>query len=252
MRLGLDDLARLRSDLADLRIIDDASRQWAYLLERDADHEFHPLTISARESIDSASHYHFSPPVAPATLDRLVLKSPVPYLDRPYQLRAKYGEQEWLLGKGRLSRPAMGNASAAGGSNAITIEFPARRVVSLELIIQDCDDAPLALSEVDARFPVTDVYFAAPAGTYYSLLGHPEAVAPSYELARVRDLVLAVPSAATNTEPLAENDAFSPASRLTSGSGVQQTLLWIALGLAVVFLTGLTLRLARNQEASAD
>ncbi len=120
------------------------------------------------------------------------------------------------------------------------------------MIIEDGDDAPLALSEVLGRFPVTDVYFAAPAGTYYSLVGHPEAAAPRYELARVRDLVLAVPSATAGAEPLAENDTFSAASRLTSGSGVQQTLLWIALGLAVVFLTGLTLRLARKEDASTD
>ena len=123
---------------------------------------------------------------------------------------------------------------------------------SLELIIEDGDDAPLELSEINGRFPVTDVYFAAPAGTYYLLVGYPEATAPRYELARVRDLVLVVPSAAADTEPLAENDAFSPASRLTSESGVQQTLLWIALGLAVVFLTGLTLRLARKEQASVE
>ena len=252
LRLGLDDLAHLRGDLADLRIVDGESRQWAYLVERDVDHEFHPLNIGARESIGTASHYHFSPPVVPATLDRLVLKSPVPYLDRPYQLRAKRGEQELLLGQGRLARAAMGRASAPGSGDAITVEFPAGRVDSLELIIEDGDDAPLELSEINGRFPVTDVYFAAPAGTYYLLVGYPEATAPRYELARVRDLVLVVPSAAADTEPLAENDAFSPASRLTSESGVQQTLLWIALGLAVVFLTGLTLRLARKEQASVE
>ncbi len=236
----------------DLRIVDDESRQWAYLVERDVDHEFHPLNIGARESIDTASHYHFSPPVAPAVVDRIMLTSVVPYLDRPYQLRAKRGEQEILLGRGRLTRAAMGRAPASGNGDAITIEFSPGPVDSLELIIEDGDDAPLVLSEVVGRFPVSDVYFAAPAGTYYLLVGHPEATAPRYELARVRDLVLAVPSAAAGTAPLTENEAFSPATRLTSGSGVQQTLLWIALGLAVVFLTGLTLRLARKEQVSAD
>ena len=251
VRLGLDDLARLRDDLADLRIVDDASRQWAYLVARNADHEFHPLEIGVRESIGSASHYHLSPPVGEAALDRLIVKSAVRYLDRPYQLRATYGEQQVLLGKGRLAKAAMGSPSAPGNGDAITIEFPAGRLDSLELIIEDGDAAPLEFSEILGRFPVTDVYFAAPAGTYYLLVGHPEAAAPRYELARVRDLVLAVPSAVVATEPLAENDTFSSASRLTSGSGIQQTLLWIALGLAVVFLTGLTLRLARKEEASS-
>ena len=259
VRLGLDDLAQARRDLADLRIVDGSSQQWAYLVECDADHEFHPLGIGPRESVDGVSRYPFSLPTVPAILDRLVLKSPVPYLDRPYRLVAGWGEQEFTLAQGRLTKtnrsttmPPATTQATTGGPNDISIDLPAKRLDSLELVIDDGDDAPLALTAVSGRFPVTDIYFAAPAGTYYLLVGHPEAVAPSYELARVRDLVLAVPSAAITTEPLADNEAFSPSSRLTSASGVQQTLLWIALGLAVVFLTGLTLRLARKEDASTD
>ena len=256
VRLGLDDMARARQDIADLRIVDDASQQWAYLIERDADHEFHPLGIGARESVDGISRYQLSLPAVPAILDRLVLRSPVPYLDRPYRLVAGWGEQEFVLAQGRLTKANRGTApqtmATVEGSDDITIDLPAKRLDSLELIIEDGDDAPLALTAVSGRFPVGDIYFAAPAGTYYLLVGNPEAVAPSYELARVRDLILAVPSAATSTDPLADNDAFSPASRLTSASGTQQILLWIALGLPVVFLTGLTLRLARKEETATD
>ena len=36
LRLDLEDLARAQEDLADLRIVDAQSRQWAYLLERNA------------------------------------------------------------------------------------------------------------------------------------------------------------------------------------------------------------------------
>ena len=259
LRLGLDDLAQARRDLADLRIVDGSSQQWAYLVEREADHEFHPLGIGPRESVDGVSRYQLSLPAVPAILDRLVLKSPVPYLDRPYRLVAGWGEQEFTLAQGRLTKtnrsttmPPATTQATTGGPHDISIDLPAKRLDSLELIIEDGDDAPLALTAVSGRFPVTDIYFAAPAGTYYLLVGHPEAVAPSYELARVRDLILAVPSAAITTEPLVDNEAFSPSSRLTSASGVQQTLLWIALGLAVVFLTGLTLRLARKEDASTD
>ena len=148
LRLGLNDSAQARPDLADLRIVDGSSQQWAYLVERDADHEFHPLGIGPRESVDGVSRYQFSLPAVPAILDRLVLKSPVPYLDRPYRLVAGWGEQEFTLAQGRLTKtnrsttmPPATTRATTGGPNDISIDLPAKRLDSLELVIEDGDDA---------------------------------------------------------------------------------------------------------------
>ena len=95
--------------------------------------------------------------------------------------------------------------------------------------------------------PLPDLFLAAPAGDYSLLLGFPEARPPSYELERVRATVLAVPCGSVTASGLQPNPAFRARARLTSGGAPQRLLLWIALGVAVVALAGLTLRLARQE-----
>ena len=165
----------------------------------------------------------------------------VPFFDRAFELRATRDGDESVLARSRLVR-------GRGDSGPIRIAFRPARVDSLELIIEDGDDAPLTFRQVLARFPATEVFFAAPEGTYSLLMGNPEAAAPTYELARVRDVVLAVESSEAVTEPLQANPDFTPASRLATERGAQQAVLWVAIGIAVVFLTVLTLRLARREQ----
>ena len=112
------------------------------------------------------------------------------------------------------------------------------------------DDAPLRLTRVEARVPQPELYLAAPAGEYSLLLGFPDAPLPRYELARVRATVLAVPAAAVVTGSLERNPDYRAGARLGSGKGLQQVLLWIVLGVAVVGLVGLTLWLARQNQPS--
>ncbi len=91
------------------------------------------------------------------------------------------------------------------------------------------------------------MFFAAPAGSYSVLVGQPEATAPSYDLERARDVVLAVRSAPAEVGALEANSAFSASARLASGEGWQRALLWGAIVILVAFLTVLTLRLARRE-----
>ena len=120
----------------------------------------------------------------------------------------------------------------AGEARSLVIPIQPGRIVSLELIAEDGDDAPLTFDRIEASFPVPEVYFVAPEGDYSLLLGNPEATAPTYELERVRSVVLAVRSSDASTGPLIENAAFSAAARLGTRAGAQQALLWVALGLA--------------------
>ena len=111
-------------------------------------------------------------------------------------------------------------------------------------MVSDGDDAPLDLDRVTARVPQPDLYLAAPAGSYFLLLGNPGAEAPRYELESVRSTVLSVPAATISSSPLEPNPAFASTSRFTSSAGAQQLALWVVLGIAVLALGGLTLRLA--------
>ena len=245
VQLGLEDLAHAREDLADLRIIDDQSRQWAYLLESRAGSSRMELKVSCTESKGGTSAYQLSLPAVPAKIDELTLETSLPFFDRGYRLLAKLqserGEESVALAQGRLVR-------RAGEARSLVIPIQPKRIDSLELIVEDGDDAPLTFDRIEGGFPVPEVYFVAPEGDYSLLLGNPEATAPTYELERVRSVVLAVKSSDASAGPLIENPAFSAAARLGTQAGAQQALLWVALGLAVAVLAGLTLKLAQREQ----
>ena len=132
------------------------------------------------------------------------------------------------------------------------MNLPAARLASVEIEIEDGDDAPLAFRSVRARTPVPEVYLAAPAGEYALLLGAPGESAPRYELARVRDVVLALAWAPVSAGDLAANPRYSLPARLGSGEWPERVALWIALGAAVLVLIALTLRLAKREGRAAS
>src|SRR5438876_1056986 len=141
-------------------------------------------------------------------------------------------------------RSACGRPPRASPSSACA---PAR-VVALELVVQDGDDAPLEFRAARARLVLPELFLAAPAGDYFLLVGDPKASAPSYELTRVRDVVLAVTSAPVEAKASGPNPDYSRARLAIERRGdlVPQVLLWSVLVAAVVVLTALTLRLART------
>ena len=248
VQLGLEDLAHTREDLADLRIIDGESRQRAYLLEHRAGNSRMELKVSDPESQDGQSAYEITLPAAPAKIDELPLETSLPFFDRAYSLVAKRqsekGEELVPLAQGRLVR-------RAGEMRLLRIPIQTGRIDSLELIVEDGNDAPLTFDRIEGGFPFPAAYFVAPEGDYSLLVGNPEATAPTYELERVRSIVLAVKSSDASADPLIENPSFSAAARLGTQAGAQQALLWVALGLAVAVLAGLTLKLARREQPSA-
>ncbi len=242
LRLQPEDLARLRPDLADLRIVDGESRQWAYLLERGSAGTMIALVVSKHRASDGRSRYTIEPPVKPLLLDRLVVEPAAPFFDRAFQLLGTPVEgRQTTLATGRLVRHH-------GDPRPVTITVQKQRLQELQLVIEDGDDAPLVLEHIEARVPQPDLYLAAPAGSYTLLLGDPGTITPRYELERVRSTVLGVPAHPVSSGELEPNPELSAASRLASGRGKQQVLLWAVLGLAVLALAGLTLRVARQEK----
>jgi len=64
----------------------------------------------------------------------------------------------------------------------------------------------------------------------------PSLVAPSYEINRVRPLILSVSSATAALGPLQPNPHFQRSARLTSSGAPERLALWGALGLSVFVL----------------
>ena len=243
LRLRAEDVAHARPDLADIRVVDGAARQWPYLLEPDAAKEWQPLEIRSPLRRERASRYRLGLPAAPVRLDQIVLDLETPFFDRAFRLTATLeGERESTLAAGRL-------VQRIGRPRPVSIDFAPARVVALELVVQDGDDAPLRFHAARARLVLPELFLAAPAGDYFLLVGDPKASAPSYELARVRDVVLAVGSAPVEAQASGPNPDYSARARLITerrGDLVPQVLLWSVLVAAVVVLTALTLRLARS------
>ncbi|HJQ99321.1 MAG TPA: hypothetical protein VJ826_13490, partial [Candidatus Polarisedimenticolaceae bacterium] len=240
LRLTPDDLATLRPDHGDLRVADEHSRQWPYLLVDDAARAEVPLTISGPKSAHGTSKYVLTVPSGPTVFADLVLDAGAPFFDRAFTLTADRGDKSHVtLAQGRLVR-------AGGEAAPVEIRLGSERVERMELTMEDGDDAPLAPTSVVGRAPVVDLYVAAPQGTYTLLLEAPDVERPRYELERVRDVVLSVDAEEVKAGALEKNSASSLTSRLARGPGRQNAVMWVVLIAAVVFLTVFTLRLARR------
>jgi hypothetical protein len=246
LRLGAADLARARPDLADVRIVDAESQQWPYLVGREAAHAWADLEVTGPVRRRGASVYGLRPPVTPIAITMLSLETEVPFFDRAASVTGRRADgTEVTLASGRLVR----HADTRG---AVVLGLRPERVESLEIAIEDGNDAPLAFDAVRADVPERELYLAAPAGEYALLVGNADAKAPSYELERVRDVILAVSSGTAEPAVLAANPAYSVRARLASEERLEGTLsgivLWGVLIAAVVVLTVVTLRLAWREE----
>jgi hypothetical protein len=241
LRLSPEDLAVLRDDSGDLRIADASSHQWPYLVAPGAAEIDVPLQLDGPKSASRRSRYALTAPMGAATFGRIVLDTDAPYFDRAFRLTGKREDGSQLtLAQGRLARSGNDRAPVQLGLAAN------ERVVSMELSVDDGDDAPLALKSATARAVVPDVYLAAPAGRYTLLLDAPELTKPSYELERVREVVLSVEAGEVKPGPLEKNRDYKLTARLAQAPGRQQMLFWGILVVAVVVLAVFTLRLARQ------
>jgi hypothetical protein len=244
LEIAPEDLAVLREDLGDLRVADERSRQWPYLVGVDSAVRSVPLRVEGPVRDDRASRYTLSLPVAPLRIERLVLDPDARFFDRGFRLEGRLVDGERVtLAAGRLLRPA-------GDPRPVTLDLDPARAESLELTVEDGDDAPLVFRSVEARVPVPELFLAAPEGEYALLLGAPDETAPRYELERVRDVVLAVDAAGAEAAALQDNPDFSLGARLHGQGTGQRVLLWVVLIGAVVLLGALTLRLARREPAA--
>ena len=240
VKLAASDLAKVREDLADIRLVDDSGAQWPYLIEA-TDREKETLGVEFDSStFDAATHYTLQLPAAPITIDQLRLEIGEEFFDREFRVVATTDEhKESTLAQGRLQR-AMGDPSPA------VVDFTATRLKALQLIVLDGNDAPLNLSNLRVRVQLVDLLVAAPAGDYRLMLGFPDDSPPIYELARLRNLLMAMEGGAATLGDLVTNPEFKAYARLKAGEGPQNTLLWIVLIAAVLILGAITLRLARS------
>jgi hypothetical protein len=245
LSLSPEVLAAARADLADLRVVDAASRQWPYVLRPEVGRAELALRVELQRGERGRSRYLLALPVAPAAVDVVTIAVDRAFFDRPFRLLGDPPGPDVdprTLATGRLSRKA--------GAEPIAVAFPRARVRSLTLVVDDGDEAPLPISSARAGLPLAELRLLAPPGAYTVLVGDPTAEPPRYEIARLRDRILAAEAPPCTAGALLPNARHAPhgTSLGPRRENVEQLALWGVLGLAVVALAGLALRMSRQEK----
>jgi hypothetical protein len=241
LTLKAADLAALKPDLGDLRVVDLENRQVPYLLDHDFADERVPLAVRKQASAPGAhSLYRLEPP-APVEgeghprLTRIEMEIADAFFERPARLLEAEGSSSREVPFSLvMSRKPPARDSIVLGTNA--------PLANLVLEIDDGDNAPLDLRSAVAVVRVPRIVFKAAPGTLRLLLGNPGAETPRYDIAGLRSELLAYSAIAAHAGSLADNEGSRP-SLLSRFQGVPgNTLVWIAIIVAIIALVALTLK----------
>ncbi len=264
VRLDPEDVAALRDDLADLRLIDVESRQVPFLIETGAARERLPLEFEDDGSARSDDGWNRHPLRAksrhdgePVTLpvESLEFHLPDAFFERPARVLAP--ERDGRRGERRLHtgtlrrRPDSGADDDARGAvdsepAPVMVPLGGARVSSLTLEIDDGDNAPLSFERVDAVVAVPRVIFKAGPGAYRMLLGNRAANAPRYDLATLRRELIAYSAVPVDASALAPNAAFRRSLGEEFKSAPPTLVMWVVLIAGVVALLALVARVVRE------
>jgi hypothetical protein len=253
LTLAPADLAHLRPDLGDIRLVDGERRQVPYVLE--------PRAAAARVglSVEPAAPRAGAPRTSawrltvPATMPGAAPQSAAPlagleltfadaFYTRPAVLlapdpRGPHGQRVLQQTTLRASR------RVAGPPAPQVFALEDERTTTLALEVSDGDNAPLTLTGAEAVVWVPRVTFKAGAGDYRLLFGNPDAAPPTYDLAGLRQDVLAysaIPIDAAAIQPPAPNPDYTRGARDVLSSLERGPLLWVVLGFSIVALLWLT------------
>lgn len=263
LRLEPEDLAVLRSDLADLRLADAAGRQVPYVLTPDAFESWVELEIEQDEGHPSAgrlSRYRLRPrpAVAPASaalpFQALELDIAEPFFSRSARILAEPQDpparhRPQVVFAGKLAR---GGDRSGPDPATVVVALDGARHPELRLEVDEGDDAPLTLRRARGRVLTPRVAFKARAGQLRLLLGNAEARSPRYDLVALRQAVLDHSAVVLAPGALGPNPAFRRGVSDYLRQAPPTLLLWGVLLAAAVTLLLLTARILSRDSPPAD
>jgi hypothetical protein len=251
------DVAALRRNLGDLRLVDEADRQVPYVLERDAEVARVELGVEPtrpRQARPQTSAYRLTVPGTAQGAEGIRLSSlRLRFAERFFQRTAValVPRAAAPLGADQVAASVISVAMRDSAAEEAWTELPLGIVAATELIleIENGDNAPLTLQQAQGVAPVPRVTFKAAPGEYRMLVGNRDAEPPSYEIGALAREVLAY-----SAVPLSVDDPQGPGANPAYERGVADAIreapptmvLWGALGVAVVALLGLTRRILKR------
>lgn len=230
-------LARARPDFADLRLLRQGN-QIPYLLELPA--LARTLTLIATESPDpkrpSVSAWRVQLPDVGLPLRRILLGTDTPLFQRQFRLYEKRSHPNGGTAEHTLAAGAWSRTPEPGVAETRTFELSERVLTDTIWIETDNgDNPPLALTSVQATYPVVRLVFkVADISPLELLYGNKQTGSPRYDLSLVAPKLL---MAARNPTTLADASptSRSAAERLFTGMN-RGVLFWGVLILVVVVL----------------
>ena len=227
LTLAAGDLIYLRPDLGDIRLVDGEGRQVPYVLEPRAAAARVALTVQPGTPRDNAPRTSAWQLAVPSTVPDATSQSALPlagvelffadgFYTRPAVLlapdrRSPHGQRVLVQDTLRASRRV-----TAGTPDAQVFALDDLRTATLGLEVGNGDNAPLTLQRADAVVWVPRLTFKAAGGEYRLLFGNPEATAPTYDLADLRQDVLAysaIPIESSALQPPAPNADYARGAR---------------------------------------
>lgn len=228
-------LARIE-DLADVRIADDDGRQVPYLVERRAEPLAIDVPIPNRTVQGTASIYRIALPYEnwPAEA-RLVLTTDARVFDRTVELRTVADNHR----NRRAETIAFSPWRAADPEQLpppLSIDLSGRRARSIEIVIDEGDNAPLPLASARIFIPSVALRFHHPGTPLDLLYGNRHVISPRYDIALLGPRLFGEPA----------NEIAMPAygaAEAGDDNGPQRKLFWAGIIVAAVVLIAMLMRL---------
>jgi uncharacterized protein DUF3999 len=233
--LDADVLARSRT-LGELRIVDGTNRQVPYIVE----HRDEPLRIGVavprrEEGEEKTSRYHLRLPydTLPAGA-RMVIRTETRVFERTIRLVRNADER-----RGReeqvIADASWRNVDPDTQAAPLTLDASLYGTASVDLIVSEGDNAPLALSSIELLLPSYALRFEHPGGTLTLLYGNANAAPPQYDLALLAPRIL--------TEPANEIGFAGAKTTKAAAENKEIRYFWIAIAGAAIVLLALLARL---------
>ncbi len=239
--LTLDDAVLGHSHLGDLRIADAEGRQIPYLRERSPDPLIVELPVPEPmmdEVQDERSRYRLKMPYPRLPGARLIVDTTAGVFERSVHLEgplSRRGRAEWVEAA-RTWRHA-----GPGPAAPLTLDLPANAGKTVDLVVDEGDNAPLPLGRMRLHLETWTLRFFHPGGQGVQLLyGRNDLGEPRYDLSLI----------AAQLDPTQAREvtlAPEPAAEGKDSARVPRGLFWGALVAAVAVLLLVLARLLREE-----
>ncbi len=246
VRLLLDaDVLARSADIADVRIVDANHEQVPFLVERRSDPLILDLKLSPRTERDRRSVYQLILPY-----DSLPLHTKIVFTTTAHVF-SREAELQRVNDDSPRDRQPLTLAAATWSSGdpeheppSLTFDVPLTGMRSVELAVDEGDNAPLPIASARMLIPSVALRFYDPGAPLTLLYGNPNANAPRYDLELLASRVFAA-SARDLTLPPAH------AARPERASSAMK-FFWVAIVAVVLVLLAILARLIAGHAAASS